>query len=270
MMLLAVTLTAIVLDRRGGPCIPTHAQECACLATEDEPEVATEYSEAEFTHDGRTSPYRVYDSGIDPEQPVGLLIRLHGDGGYEFDEAQRFMACLAAQANSHNLIVVNPRTPSADLTWWTEIRPNTAWLKSLHHFLLVDYPEIDKDSVWWMGYSGGAEIITYGLLPTETGIVSGGAIMIGGGGAPTWDADIVATPEQRRSLPLIWSTGRYDTGDDPAADFDALTAASRGSLFYRQQGFQRVTMDFMREADHFTIDQINVLADTLHRERKTD
>lgn len=261
---LVIGLALFVVPRFSGPCVPTSSQDCGCDRDRGGYGLPDEYVEETFTHAGVSSTYRVYDSAVDDTRPVGVLVRLHGDGAYEYDHSPTFVACLAAVAASHNLALVIPRTPSADLTWWTQLSRNADWLQALHREKIRRIDAVDPGNVWWMGYSGGAEMITYGLLPTRGGTVTGGALMVGGGGAPDRGDLSGPVPEERRAdLPLIWATGAHDDGSDPAAEFDALGASREGAEFYRGLGFDAVKTDFTREADHFTIDQVNVLHEAL-------
>lgn len=148
-------------------CLPTTMQECGCTtgatpptgqATDDDEVLADEqldYREEEFTHNGTTSTYRVFDSGIDRSRPVGVVIRLHGDGAYEYLGPGTLDSCLAAVAAAHNMVLVHPLTPSEDLTWWTTLTPNVGWLQALYHEQIAPLERVDADQVWWMGYSGG-------------------------------------------------------------------------------------------------------------------
>lgn len=248
-------------------CLPTAAGDCGC--TDDDTtgmefaEEQQEYREEQFTHDGVSSTYRVFTNGVDPTLPVGAVIRLHGDGAYEYENSDTLVTCLAAVASAHNMIMVQPLTPSEDRTWWTDLIQNTRWLEALHQERILPEHEVASDQVWWMGYSGGAEMISYGLLPYAGETVSGGAIMIGGGGAPNATSDTAVPTERRGDLRLHWATGRRDDGEDPAATFDARTASREGAQFYRDLGFGNVTTDFERDDDHFTIDSINILSTVL-------
>ncbi|RNE49541.1 hypothetical protein [Corynebacterium alimapuense] len=263
-------------ETNSAPCFPTAAEECGCISDAaasagikpaDDRELNAQqrsYSEADFTHQGISSSYRVFDNFIDPSQPVGVLIRLHGDGAYEYRQSSSLASCLAAVAAAHNLILVQPLTPSQDRTWWTDLRVNTQWLQALYEERITTLEDVDPTQTWWMGYSGGAEMISYGLLPNAIEMISGGAIMVAGGGAPRGSTEIAnITTAQQSRLPLVWATGKRDSGADPAAPFDALNAARRGSAFYQDLGFDGVRTDFSRDADHFTIDEVNVLHSSL-------
>lgn len=271
-LLMAVTL----LPRLSGSdtCVPTNSRECGCLTEAAELAGITptdhktlspdqrSFHEDSFRHDRTESTYRVFSHGVDWDKPVGVVVRLHGDGAYEYLYSHRLSSCLAAVAASHNMILVQPLTPSEDRTWWTELDTTTDWLEAFYEEEISTMEGVDPDHVWWMGYSGGAELITYGLLPSAGQTVTGGAIMVGGGGAPARGGHTV--PEDRvADLPLHWATGQQDTGEDPREPFDALTAATQGADAYRLQGFSSVSTDFWRKDDHLTIDQVEILNSVL-------
>lgn len=277
-VLLALVVTIAVLPRISGAddCVPSNTRECGCLTESAEIEGMSStdnrtlspaqltFEEHTFRHAGTESTYRVFSHGIDWDRPVGAVVRLHGDGAYEYLYSKRLASCLAAVAADHNLILVQPLTPAEDRTWWTELETNTDWLEALYDEEISSLEGVDPDRVWWMGYSGGAEMISYGLLPSAGHVITAGAILVGGGGAPSEKGHSV--PEDRvATLPLHWVTGRRDTGEDPRETFDALQAASEGSDFYLSQGFGAVTTDFSRDDNHISIDQVEILHSLLRQ-----
>ena len=133
---------------------------------------------------GIRSRYHVFARGVDFSKPVGVVMRLHGDGAYEYDHPEGLLNCMASVAASHNMILVAPRTPDHEgtRTWWENIGESSEWLSGLISRLREDYDNVDTHNMWWMGYSGGAELISYGLLAQEPENITAGAIMIGGGG----------------------------------------------------------------------------------------
>ncbi|AJE33661.1 hypothetical protein B842_09060 [Corynebacterium humireducens NBRC 106098 = DSM 45392] len=271
-VLLVLVVAIAVLPRFSGAdtCVPTSTRECGCLTESSELEGLTStdkrtlsagqmtFEEHSFEHDGTESTYRVFSHGINRDKPAGVVVRLHGDGAYEYLYSKRHPSCLAAVAASHNLILVQPLTPAEDRTWWTDLDTNTDWLEAFYDEEISTMEGVDPDRVWWMGYSGGAEMISYGLLPSAGRVITAGAILVGGGGAPRRTGHSV--PEERvADLPLYWVTGSRDTGEDPRETFDALSAASEGADAYRSQGFEAVSTDFWRDDNHISIDQVEIL-----------
>lgn len=139
----------------------------------------------DLSDDGVTAPVNVYDCRQGSSRPTGALIHLHGDGAGEFtNDTSTTLSSLAAAAAGHDLLFVAPRTPDGDSsTWWRRLSPNLSWLRAL-----VDdevRPRLAEGSrLWWSGYSGGAEMLSYGVLHRAPDLVTGGALMMGGGGAP--------------------------------------------------------------------------------------
>lgn len=220
--------------------------------------------EQSFTHQGVTSRYHVIDGGVDASEPVGLVIHLHGDGGAEYADTTGRTTCLAAVAASHNALLVVPLTPdcAGRCTWWEELRPNLQWLRALvEDRLLTDLP-VERDRLTWMGYSGGAEMLSYGVLSDARELVSAGAAMVGGGGAPRTLQE-PATAQQREEQRLWWFTGSEDDGTDPAASFDAVAAATRGQRFYDDRGFEQTRLEILPERDHFDMPDARILDELL-------
>ncbi|MGJ9406749.1 hypothetical protein ACHABQ_10560 [Nesterenkonia aurantiaca] len=218
----------------------------------------------EFTSGDTTSRYHLFTRGVDFNEPVGVVVRLHGDGGAEFEDPDGLLNCLAAVAASQNMMLLAPLTPDVqgEVTWWEDISTNLPWLNDLLTQRVTQSFPVDPGRVWWMGYSGGAEMITYGVLPRSPELVTGGAVMIGGGGSPQATVEEPSS-EQRRSLDLIWVTGSLDDGSVPYAPFDAVTATRKGSEWYRQQGFEQVRAEYPEGEDHFSLQQARILDEAL-------
>ncbi|EXF25542.1 hypothetical protein BG28_12850 [Nesterenkonia sp. AN1] len=218
----------------------------------------------EFTSGDTTSSYHLFTRGVDFDEPVGVVVRLHGDGGAEFENPDGLLNCLAAVAASQNMVLLAPLTPDVqgEVTWWQDISTNLPWLNDLLTERVTQSFPVDPERVWWMGYSGGAEMITYGVLPRTPEVVTGGAVMIGGGGAPQIAVE-EPSAEQRLSLDLIWVTGTLDDGSVPYAPFDAVTATREGSAWYRQQGFKQVMAEYPEGEDHFSLQQARILDEAL-------
>ena len=220
-----------------------------------------------FTDRGVTSSYHLIDGGVDTTRPVGLVVDLHGDGGAEFYEPGGRSTCLAAVAASHNALLAVPLSPDSrgERTWWQDLRTNLAWLRALTEDELLGTTPVDPGQVTWMGYSGGAEMLSYGVLASARNLVTGGAVMVGGGGAPE-SLGTRATEQQKRDMRLWWFTGSQDTGTDPEADFDAVGAATEGQDFYEQRGFTRTRLEILPGHDHFDMPDAAILDELLTAE----
>lgn len=236
----------------------------SCIAG-DLPDAVGAPEHEEFTAAGSTSTYQVFTEGVDLEHPAGVVIRLHGDGIDEREDQDALNACLAAVAASTGRILVVPQTPDTDEnpTWWEDLDTNREWLAALVGEHLPEEYDLDRDDLWWTGYSGGAEMMSYGILATNPALVTGGALMIGGGGAE----DLVPQPatESRQDVPLTWAVGEQDDGSDPGSDeaFDALTAAEEGADCYLEAGYRNVELQVLPDVDHFDIPQARLLAELL-------
>lgn len=217
-----------------------------------------------FTHNGLTGQYHVIDGGVDTNKPVGLVMHLHGDGAREYHDPSGRVTCLAAVAASHNALLVVPRSPdkTGAPTWWEDLKGNRDWLTSLvNDRILQDYP-VDRNRITWMGYSGGAEMLSYGILAGPRDLVTGGAALVGGGGAPqglTTDP----TESQLETMPLWWVTGTEDDGSSTSAPFDAVSAAESGAAFYDDQGFERVDLQLLTGRNHYNMPDARILDDLM-------
>lgn len=217
-----------------------------------------------YSHNGLTGQYHVIDGGVTTDEPVGVVMYLHGDGAREYHDPSGLTTCLAAVAASHNALLVVPRTPdrSEDPTWWENLDANRDWLTSLvNDRILQDYP-VDQKRITWMGYSGGAEMLSYGILAGPRDLVTAGAVMVGGGGAPL-ELDKAATESQRDSMTLWWITGEEDDGSTDSAPFDAVSAAVAGAEFYDDEGFQVVDLELLAGHDHYDMPDARILDDLM-------
>ncbi|MUN63716.1 hypothetical protein GMA12_11265 [Kocuria sediminis] len=220
-----------------------------------------------FEHAGVTSSYHVLAQGVDWSRPVGVVFRLHGDGAWEFESPEYNVSCLAEVARTHNMILVVPRTPdrAGEITWWEEAEQNAAWFRALvEERLLQDY-DIDRSRTWLTGYSGGAQLIARELLADHVDLVpGGGAILLGGGQAPS-GAEARPTRGQLRDLRLHWDVGEDDDGTDPKAIFNALGAARDGYRWYAQAGYDGVELRVREGVDHFELPDARILDRVLTR-----
>ena len=204
---------------------------------------------------------RIYTAGVDFSRPVGVVVRLHGDGAYEFHHPEYLLDGLAQTAARHNMILVAPLTPDvADgSTWWRDSAANAQWLAGTLESQVLGAYDVDRSDVWWMGYSGGAELLSRELIPRHPGLVSGGAVMLGGGGAPHGVAPAEWEAARQQVGPLTWLTGAEDDGSDPASGFfDALTASRAGAALYREKGFT-VQEHHPEGVGHFGLDHAGIL-----------
>ena len=201
------------------------------------------------------------DASMYTLMPVGVVFRLHGDGAYEYVHPEHKVSCLAEVARSHNAILVAPRTPDrqGEPTWWEDLDGNAEWFLALAEQRIFAEYDLDRSRTWLHGYSGGAEFISYELLADRADFLQGGgAVLSGGGGAPSTGTS-EPTQEQLEQLVLHWDVGLEDDGTDPWAPFDALSAATAGHAWYEDAGYERTSVRFREGVDHFELPEARVL-----------
>ena len=218
--------------------------------------------ETQYYVDYGHSAYHFYTSGVDWEEPVGLLYYFGGDY-FRSSEAEvlhpnsAVMRDLAEQAADRNLLLVVPLIPSErgpnGYTWWQDGADNAEWFLDLHQHLNTQI-EPEEDLIWFMGYSGGAEFISHHLLADyHKSFGTGGALLVGGGGPPA-----ALDPKSRELLEpmtLKWVVGENDVaGSTNPPDWSALNSAREGEAFYHHRGVSDTTIDVLENTDHLDYD----------------
>lgn len=223
----------------------------------------------EFTALGQASTYRIFTEGVDFSKPVGVVMRLHGDGDNETTQPEGVLSDLAAVAADHNMILVAPRSPDTAFgaVWWQELDIHVAWLKQLVQEVVLRIKGVDPNDIWWMGYSGGSEILGYGILPFGGELVTGGALMMAGGGAPERLPEGSPLSQAPSDLPLSWVVGTLDDGSTSPDGFNAIQAARSGEEFYRDLGFDQTSLEFIPGIDHYGLPQAESLDEFLDAKR---
>lgn len=228
---------------------------------------------SEFRHKGRSSQVYTYSCGEVADRdgsdgsgpPRGVLVHLHGDGAGEFDldgdggdGGEPTLTEIAQVAASRNMVLIAPRTPDRRRgeTWWRTLDRNLRWLTALVDDRVHGEYGLDPDSVWWSGYSGGAEMLSYGVLRSARELVSGGVVLMAGGGAPEETPDSGAEPI---TVPLRWYVGDLDDGTRSIDGFDALSAAAEGSAWHRAAGAEDVELHTLPGVAHLDFPQAEVL-----------
>lgn len=197
---------------------------------------------------GLTSTYHRWASSVDLASNPGLLVYLHGDGAYGYDNPDVEYDLggpggIRDQARVRNMICVAPLSPNLkgrkDRAWWRKGTRKAAWLAELIERLTVEYPAIDTDKVWLTGFSGGAQQITQYFMPLHSDrLTDGGAVIFGGGGA----GDDFVTPQPyaaalRATFPMHWYTGGDDDGTNGGDGYDGGADATAGEAYYSDEGF---------------------------------
>lgn len=187
---------------------------------------------------GVTSTYHIYAAHITGDGPHGIIYALHGDGaGWFTNPNSASMESVKAMARARNMILVIPRTPDQTVpyTWWESFSYST-WLADLHSWQAAIH-NIERNKVYWFGYSGGAEVLTYNLISAYSSrFTGGGAIMLAGGGKSLTElyaplSDALKTPGR---FLMHWVVGELDNPADGGDDggFDAVQAAYDGQGYY--------------------------------------
>ena len=180
--------------------------------------------------------YRVL---ADVPNPTGLLVHLHGDGGYEYENPySEYMLGgpegITAAAAARGLVPVAVLTPdTSSMTWWEDGANNTAKLVPLIRQLQADY---SVQRVIMTGYSGGADVITNQVIPQGDIVRAGnGVILMSGGGV--WDRpDLDAGNPDRGSFWMHYEIGKRDTPDSPDG-YNTVEWATQAEAAYRAAGY---------------------------------
>lgn len=136
---------------------------------------------------------------------------------------------LVAAATRAGYAVLAPRAPDGR-TWWRDGPRNADYLRALVARARYDLA-VEPGPVWWVGYSGGSQLITKWLLPSYQGAPpTGGALLLGGGGPPD------QRPPIPQGYPIYWYTGTADDGTTSSDRYDAISDARRGALAYYTAG----------------------------------
>ena len=174
-----------------------------------------------------------------PAQPQGLVVYLDGDGmaGHDAmtDPARAGAGPLGGSgglvdiAERRGLYVLSIRTPSADATFWRDLGRNTNYVTELVSKISA---ELGTTRVAWVGYSGGAQLLTKGVLAREPQACTLTAIAAGGGGPQS-----VPDPPAGGACPLLWATGTADVATAAPDGYDALRDAQAGAGAYAARGW---------------------------------
>ena len=199
---------------------------------------------------GQTSGYSIWAAHIDPDEPVGMLVHLHGDGGYEYknDPDSWYLTGptgILTLAQARNMILVVPFTPDREIdeinteTWWEDIVPHVGWAMELTREILDTY-SVDLGRVWFSGFSGGAEAISHQVIPhhlNEIGAHAGGFVILGGGASPYEVTQTVISSPLKARFPITWVVGENDRPEFAYDEYDGRGHAEEGEVAYRAYGW---------------------------------
>ncbi|MDI3329670.1 MAG: S-layer homology domain-containing protein [Micrococcus sp.] len=203
-----------------------------------------------------SSQYHLYADHLDGSAPHGIMIHLHGDGGWEYkDQKWSFIPDYVELAEQHDLMLVVPHTPDRSTNTWWRKDSSSQWAADLLQDLGTKY-DLDLNQVYWTGYSGGADTVAEHMMNSHSaGWTGGAAVIVAGGGVYGQDKPLRPISDAlKKNFQMHWVVGADDT---PAAggasgDYDAVRAARLGHKFYTDQGLQ-TSLTIKPGMDHWEI-----------------
>ena len=224
---------------------------------------------------GTTSQYHVYAEGVDFSKPVGVVFYFDGDY-WRNDQSKVYdpsgeLAQMAASAAAQNMLFVPVISPDANrydagVTWWEDMERNGEFFRSFASSF-IGQNNLDASQVWTMGYSGGAEFITYELTDHNTSWRNGGGSIMVAGGDSDGSVDADATT---KGLPMYWWVGAKDTsGNTNPVTWSARGAVESGYNAYLGAGFSDARVKLIDGFSHHDYDLPHILASSLDFAGKT-
>ena len=224
---------------------------------------------------GTTSQYHVYAEGVDFSKPVGVVFYFDGDY-WRNDQSKVYdpsgeLAQMAASAAAQNMLfvpVISPDTNRYDagVTWWEDMERNGEFFRSFASSFIAANG-VDSSNVWTMGYSGGAEFITYELTDHNTAWRNGGGSIMVAGGDSDGSVDADATT---KASPMYWWVGAKDTsGNTNPVTWSARGAVESGYNAYLGAGFSDARVKLIDGFSHHDYDLPHILASSLDFAGKT-
>lgn len=225
---------------------------------------------------GTTSQYHVYANNLDYSKPVGVVFYFDGDY-WQRDESKVYtpdegmLAAMGKIANARNMVfvpIISPDTNASGngITWWEDMDANGEFFRSFAKSF-VSQNNLDASQVWTMGYSGGAEFITYELTDHNTAWRNGGGSIMVAGGDSDGSVDADATT---KGLPMYWWVGANDTsGNTYPVTWSARGAVESGYNAYLGAGFSDARVKLIDGFSHHDYDLPHILASSLDFAGKT-
>ena len=225
---------------------------------------------------GTTSQYHVYANNLDYSKPVGVVFYFDGDY-WQRDESKVYtpdegmLAAMGKIANARNMVfvpVISPDTNASGdgITWWEDMDANGEFFRSFAKSF-VSQNNLDASQVWTMGYSGGAEFITYELTDHNTSWRNGGGSIMVAGGDSDGSVDADATT---KASPMYWWVGAKDTsGNTNPVTWSARGAVESGYNAYLGAGFSDARVKLIDGFSHHDYDLPHILASSLDFAGKT-
>ncbi|RKW70643.1 SH3 domain-containing protein [Galactobacter caseinivorans] len=214
--------------------------------------------------------YSVLNGGVNKKRPVGLMMYLDGDyypgykGAVSNSPTGSKAKAMAKVAAKRNMLLVMPKhvtagyTRSMGYTWWYKSGTTAGYIKRLDSYLRST-GGISKSNVWYMGYSGGAEYITYELAKrSQDSYGYGGTILLAGGGAPS----SISKPSTafRTNFDMHWVVGSKDGygQSSNANEWSAYKASAKGRGYFTSKGF-KTTRTVLAGKNHHSYNLASVM-----------
>lgn len=225
---------------------------------------------------GTTSQYHVYANNLDYSKPVGVVFYFDGDY-WQRDESKVYtpdegmLAAMGKIANARNMVfvpIISPDTNASGdgITWWEDMNTNGEFFRSFASSF-IGQNNLDASQVWTMGYSGGAEFITYELTDHNTAWRNGGGSIMVAGGDSDGSVDADATT---KASPMYWWVGAKDTsGNTNPVTWSARGAVESGYNAYLGAGFSDARVKLIDGFSHHDYDLPHILASSLDFAGKT-
>lgn len=220
------------------------------------------------------SNYHVYANNIDWNRPVGVVYYLDGDYWYNHQSkvhnpsGNQDLLAMARVANERNMLFVPVISPDKNaggdgITWWQNLDGNGDWFRGFATWFQSSH-SLDRNNVWVMGYSGGAEMIGFELNADRqtTWRTGGGSVLVGGGNSN----GMQTTPTQAfTALPMDRYVGERDgVGVSWPLDWSALGAARSGQSVYARAGFSVTRLTYV-SGDHYSYQFAQLLEQSLDK-----
>lgn len=173
-----------------------------------------------------------------PARMSGIVVYLDGDGMSGHDAAASGRGeqgpldgtdGIVEAAVRRGFVVLSIRTPSSDGTFWRDMDRNADYVDELTRHVSE---QLGTNQVALVGYSGGANLITRGLLVRHAGLCTVTAVVAGGGGAQS-----VPPAPSRGTCPVLWATGTNDVAAAANDGYDAISDARAGAAAYSARGW---------------------------------
>lgn len=189
-----------------------------------------------FSSGTRASTYNLFAKGVDTTKPVGLVLHMHGDGGWDFKNPDDMIEGVSKSAAKHDLITISMFTPDKKtVTWYEDGDANGKWIRALLEQQIYKQYNIDRNRVWLIGYSGGSTFMSNYFLRQQSSLFCGGAAMFFGGGGDFGRKSTPIAASFKKSFRMHFYTGLLDNGDEDG--WSALKDSKEGAKYWKGLGF---------------------------------